>query len=69
MCWLLNPREVAERLRTSQSVVETLAREGRIPCVVLPNGAIRFHPADLEAWVNSRRRGVQADVEQKGKAK
>jgi len=64
MPWLLNPREAAERLRISRDAVEALAREGRIPCVVLPGGAIRFHPADLEAWVNSRRCGVRVDAGQ-----
>jgi len=56
MTWLLNPRQVSEMLRIPREDVEALAREGRIPCIKLPNGAIRFDPDDIDRWVRSLRR-------------
>ena len=56
MTWLLNPRQVSEMLRIPREDVEALARERRIPCIKLPNGAIRFDPDDIERWVRSLRR-------------
>jgi len=60
MTWLLNPRQVSEMLRIPREDVEALAREGRIPHIRLPNGAMRFDPDDIDRWVRGlRRRGAE----------
>ena len=54
---LLKPAEVATRLRVSRSWLYDAAKEGRIPSIRIggEEGPLRFHPDDIERWVNDAR--------------
>jgi len=54
--WLLNVRQVAERLGVHRAAVYRLAEKGELPHVRVSN-AIRVVPADLEAFIAARRIG------------
>jgi len=56
---LLDPLDVAERLRVTKSTVYRLANRGRIPFYELPGG-IRFKAADIDAYLESHRMEVKA---------
>jgi len=51
---LLTVDEVAERLGVSATTVSRLVRERAIPHVRVRH-ALRFDPADLEAWLDAQR--------------
>lgn len=55
---LLTIHGVAARLGLSERAVDRLVRDGRLPCIKLPNGAVRFHPDDLAAWLSTFRRAA-----------
>jgi excisionase family DNA binding protein len=48
---LLSAYEVAETLGMSPEWVWKQVREGTLPCIRLSRRAIRFDPAEIEAWV------------------
>lgn len=49
---LLTPGETAELLRVSESTLKRWRREGKGPTYTrLDAGSIRYHRADLEAWL------------------
>lgn len=51
---LLTAQEVADLIGgRSAKWVYKLAAEGRIPCVRLTDGTIRFRPEDLKQWFES----------------
>jgi len=54
---LLKPAEVATRLRVSRTWLYDAARDGRIPSIRIggEEGPLRFHPDDIERWVNDAR--------------
>ncbi len=52
---LLTVREVAERLRVCRATVYAMVERGELPNVRVSN-AVRFHPADLAAFMAQRRR-------------
>jgi excisionase family DNA binding protein len=56
---LLTTRDVAKQLRAGKRTVERLAANGEIPCVRIGR-LVRFTPADLAAFIDSRRRPVIA---------
>jgi hypothetical protein len=47
--------EVASWLVLSTRAVERMARERKIPAVELPDGSLLFDPAELAAWIRTRR--------------
>ena len=53
---LLSVRQVAERLSVSTATVYRLAERGELPHLRLSN-AVRVAPADLEAFIDRRKRG------------
>ncbi len=55
---LLTSRDLAERLQMPRLRLERMARAGKLPAVVLPDGEIRFLDADVSRWVEEHR--VQA---------
>ncbi len=60
---LLTARIVADMLDVSTETVLRWTRRGELPAIRLPGGAIRFHEAEIEAWLDERatpRRGVLA---------
>jgi excisionase family DNA binding protein len=54
---LLKPSEVAMRLRVSRTWLYDAAKQGRIPSIRIggEEGPLRFHPDDIERWVNDAR--------------
>jgi excisionase family DNA binding protein len=48
---LLTTRELASQLGVSTGALLRWARRGEIPAVKLPSGAIRFVPAEVDAWL------------------
>jgi excisionase family DNA binding protein len=51
---LLTAREVADMLGVSTETVLRWTRAGDLPAIRLPGGAIRYRPAELEAWLAAR---------------
>lgn len=50
---LMTSSAAAELLELTPRQVDRLARNGEIPHVRLPNGAIRFDACDLAAWIET----------------
>jgi predicted site-specific integrase-resolvase len=60
---LLNPREVGLLLCYSYRRVLKLARDGRIPYVILPDGDIRFEKSAIDRLIEQgRHRGESNQV-------
>ena len=61
---LIDKHEAGRLLDMPPTRVSRLAKRGEIPCVVLPDGELRYLPEDLRAWVNGFRQNVEgiADV-------
>ena len=58
---LLTARDVAERLGVSAETVLRWVRDGKLPAIKLPGGAIRVREDEIEAWLKERatpQRGV-----------
>lgn len=47
---LLSDHEASELLRIKTRRLTKLARDGKVPCVILPDGELRFSRADLAEW-------------------
>jgi excisionase family DNA binding protein len=61
MSALMTAREVADLLGVSTETVLRWVRQGKLPAIRLPGGAIRFRRDEIEAWLTERatpRRGV-----------
>lgn len=52
---LLTLPQVAKILQVSRSGAYLLAARGELPCIRIGRRAIRVHPRDLEAFLESRR--------------
>jgi len=52
---LLKPQELDARLRYPAGRSTRLARQGKIPCVRLPDGEIRFDPDVIDEWLRGQR--------------
>lgn len=66
MAELLTTRETAKRLHLHPETVLQWVREGKLPAMKLPSGAIRFDPDQLEAWLRGRAtplRGVSTTMQ------
>ncbi|MBN2294910.1 MAG: hypothetical protein JXM70_20955 [Pirellulales bacterium] len=48
---LLTDYEAAPLVKMTSRRLSRLAKQGKAPCVILPDGEIRFREADLTAWV------------------
>lgn len=57
---LLKHKQVDRLLQLPFGKTLSLAREGKIPHIVLPNGEIRFDDRDIEKLIEKGRRGVVA---------
>ena len=60
---VLTDGEAAQLIRMPPARLLRLAREGRVPCVVLPDQEIRFVESDLWGWVQAHRQELQYDRE------
>lgn len=56
---LLSVEQVAEYLGVSKASVYRAVKHGGLPFVRFGSELLRFRPADLEAWIETRR-GVSA---------
>lgn len=52
---LLDVKEIALILNVKPSTLYQWAELGQIPCIKL-NGALRFDPGDIKAWIESCKR-------------
>lgn len=53
---ILSDEEAADLLKMAPSRLKRLARAGKVPCIALPDGEVRFDQADLLRWVESHKR-------------
>lgn len=51
---MLTARDVADRLAVSTETILRWTRNGDLPAVKLPGGAIRFDADQLDAWLEAR---------------
>jgi excisionase family DNA binding protein len=63
MTSLLTTREVGELLGVHPETVLKWARAGDLPSIVLPSGAIRYHPDHINGWLKQRERATSRDKE------
>lgn len=52
---LIDVREAARRLSVSERLLWTMTQAGEIPSVRVGKRGVRYLPADLDAWIESRR--------------
>ena len=52
---LIHDFEAAELVRMTTRRLVRLAKQGKAPCVMLPDGEVRFRESDLRAWVDEHR--------------
>lgn len=52
---LMTPSEVGDLLKLATSRVSRLAKQGRIPCIRLPDGELLFDRADIAKWLEARK--------------
>jgi hypothetical protein len=53
---LLTSHDLAAWLCATARRVERMARDGQIPCLIMPDSTIRFEPIEIRRWIKSRRR-------------
>lgn len=51
---LLTARELADVLGLSVETILRWVRQGKLPAIRLPGGAIRFREVEVEAWLAER---------------
>ena len=59
---LLTDTEAAELLQMLTARLKRLAKAGKVPCVRLPDGELRFDSNDLAAWVEVHKQPARAEV-------
>jgi hypothetical protein len=52
---LWNTQDVALWLNCTPRQVIRWAKAGKLPCITLPDGDVMFDPAELMAWLTTRR--------------
>lgn len=57
---LLTTRQVAERLEVTAGTVQKWQRDGKLPSLRTPGGALRFRWSDIEAVISAPRVGSAA---------
>jgi predicted site-specific integrase-resolvase len=57
---LLSDVEAANLLRMLRCRLAKLARAGKVPCVILPDGELRFRRDDLTEWALHFRKPAEA---------
>jgi excisionase family DNA binding protein len=55
---LLTAREVAARLAVSTGALLRWTRDGKVPAVKLPSGAIRYVPDEVDDWLAESHMGA-----------
>jgi predicted site-specific integrase-resolvase len=55
---LCTAQEVALWLTCPTRQVIRWAKEGRLPCITLPDGERMFDPSELAAWMQAQRKAV-----------
>ena len=59
---LLDADEAATQLRMLRTRLTRLAKAGKVPSILLPDGEVRFRRADLVEWVSQYRRPTDSEV-------
>lgn len=59
---LLTARRVAELLDVSAETVLRWTRDGKLPAIRLPSGAIRYREDELDAWLASHATGAGVEL-------
>ena len=59
---LLTPREVDQLLRYPRGRATRLARVGKLPAVIPPDGEIRFDPEAIEHWLHEHTIDTKCEV-------
>lgn len=57
---LLTTAEAAQVLRMLPARLARLAKAGKLPTVMLPDGEIRFDRGDLRIWIDQHKQRVDA---------
>jgi len=60
---LIDAREAGRLLDMLPARVTRLAKRGDLPCVILPDGELRYSEEDLRKWVKGYRRPTPASTE------
>jgi len=55
---LLTTAEAAQLLRMLPARLARLAKAGKVPTVLLPDGELRFDVGDLRGWIEQHKRPV-----------
>ena len=64
---LLHDTEAASLVKMTTRRLVRLAKSGNAPCVILPDGEVRFRRQDLEKWVGEfARPGLALSRDSKG---
>jgi predicted site-specific integrase-resolvase len=67
MSKLLVPQEVDRILRYPRGRASRLAREGKIPCIILPDGELRFDETEINRLLtNTSIKSFQNDAQAAG---
>ena len=56
---LLHDFEAAELVRMTVRRLVRFAKQGKAPCVILPDGEVRFRESDLRAWVDEHKQPAE----------
>lgn len=54
---LMRPSEVAEKIGVCRRTLYSWASEGLIPSIKIARGSRRFVRSDIEAWIESQKKG------------
>ena len=54
--FLIDSREAGRLLEMLPARVTRLAKRGLLPCVILPDGEVRYNTADLRTWLENHRK-------------
>lgn len=57
---LLTTAEAAQVLRMLPARLARLAKAGKLPTVLLPDGELRFDRGDLRIWIDQHKRPIDA---------
>jgi excisionase family DNA binding protein len=55
----LTPDEVDERLKLPRGKAARMARRGKLPAMILPDGSVRFDADKLQAFLAERERRAE----------
>ena len=63
---LLHDFEAAKFLRIGANKLVRLAKQGKAPCVLLPDGEVRFIESDILEWVENHKTAAISEPSEGG---